>query len=242
MKSRKLRKLVNTIIGFDGQKLEATIEEMKWGQKFQLLTRESKWFRGGVYPGGWAVGCPFLCILYRILDEVKPNKILELGLGQSTRLTSSYRNHEENAGKIHCVAEHDPGWIAFMENSIDLSNSQVVQLPLAEIEYKGKAVTVYENFIQKIPQEKYDLVLIDGPFGSLEYARIDSLGLVPQFLAEDFVIMIDDYERAGERNMSKDLLELLSTNGIEYHTQTYRGEKEIFVIASPSNAFVCSMF
>lgn len=47
MKSRKLRKLVNTIMGFDGQKLEATIEEMKWGQKFQLLTRESKWFRGG---------------------------------------------------------------------------------------------------------------------------------------------------------------------------------------------------
>lgn len=62
MKSRKLRKLVNTIIGFDGQKLEATIEEMKWGQKFQLLTRESKWFRGGI-SGRMGSGMPILMYL-----------------------------------------------------------------------------------------------------------------------------------------------------------------------------------
>lgn len=41
MKSRKLRKFVNTIMGFDGQKLETMIEEMKWGQKFPLLIREA---------------------------------------------------------------------------------------------------------------------------------------------------------------------------------------------------------
>lgn len=63
MKSRKLRKLVNTIMGFDGQKLEATIEEMKWGQKFQLLTRESKWFRGGGISGRMGSGMPILMYL-----------------------------------------------------------------------------------------------------------------------------------------------------------------------------------
>lgn len=46
MKSRKLRKFVNKIMGFDGQKLETMIEEMKWGQKFPLLIRGSKWSRG----------------------------------------------------------------------------------------------------------------------------------------------------------------------------------------------------
>lgn len=92
---------------------------------------------GGVYAGGWTVNWSFLCILYRILDEIQPDSILELGLGQTTKLTTSYMKsklgkHE----KKHSIIEHDEEWMNFMKHSIDLSKSELMILALEENRYK----------------------------------------------------------------------------------------------------------
>lgn len=197
---------------------------------------------GGVTPGGWAVGYPFLCILYRILDEIQPHSILELGLGQSTKLTAAYMCSEFNDGTFeHIVVEHDTEWIQFMKNSLDAPRTKVQSFSLYQTEHKGYWVTAYEGFNTKNINGKYDLILVDAPFGSEYYSRIDILSLIPDCLAMDFVIMIDDYDRKGEQNMCKELLDVLTQNEISFCIKVYSGQRKVMVIASATRRFVCTM-
>lgn len=236
---RKIKKLISLILGIDG----LNVGDIQWGLRLQLLCMGSDWFRGGVFPGGWAVGFSFLCVMYRVLDEFRPVSILEVGLGQSTKMTSSYMKSELNANAtIHCIVEHDEEWVDFMKNSVDLKKSKLIILPLIRKEYKGSSGIVYENFEDKVGTEKYELILIDGPFGSGgKFSRTDILSIVPKCLADDFVIMVDDTERKGEKNMCKELCGILKQNNIDYVFSEYVGQKNFTVIASQSRKFACSM-
>ncbi|MBR1714927.1 MAG: hypothetical protein IJ717_08305 [Treponema sp.] len=42
------------------------------------------------FPGRWAVGYPALYVIFRVLQNFRPKRILELGLGQSTRIIGQY--------------------------------------------------------------------------------------------------------------------------------------------------------
>ena len=236
---KKIRKLISLILGIDGLK----VGDIQWGQRLQLLCMGSNWFKGGVFPGGWAVGFAFLCVLYRVLDEFRPASILEVGLGQSTKMTTAYMKSELNANAtIHNIVEHDEEWADFMKNSIDLKKSKLIILPLIQKEYKGSSGIAYEGFSDKVGTDKYELILIDGPFGSGgKFSRIDILSIVPECLADDFVIMVDDTERKGEKNTCEELCRILKQNNIDYVFSEYVGEKNFTVIASKSRKFVCSM-
>lgn len=178
-----------------------------------------------------------------MLDELKPMSILELGLGQSTKMTTSYMKSGLNVeAKIHYIVEHDQEWVDFMENSVDFLKSKLLLLPLMQKEYKGSLEMVYENFSDVVGDERYELILIDGPFGSEgEFSRTDILSILPKCLAGNFVIMVDDTERRGEKNMCNELCEILRKNNINYVSSEYKGVKNFTVIASKSRKFVCSM-
>lgn len=178
-----------------------------------------------------------------MLDEFKPVSILELGLGQSTKMTTSYMKSGLNAeAKIHYIVEHDQEWADFMKNSVDFIKSKLILLPLIQKEYKGSLGMAYEKFSDMTGIEKYELILIDGPFGAEgEFSRVDILSIIPKCLADNFVIMIDDTERRGEKNMCNELCEILKKNNIDYVSSEYRGVKNFMVIASKSRRFACSM-
>ena len=240
---KKIRRLITLILGLDGLKVTRQVEDIQWGLRLQSLCMGSKWFRGGAYPGGWAVGFPFLCVLYRVLDEFKPASILELGLGQSTKMTTSYMKSGLNTeAKVHFIVEHDKEWAEFMKNSVDFIKSKLILLPLVQKEYKGSTGMSYDKFSDVTGIEKYELILIDGPFGSEgEFSRVDILSIVPNCLADNFVIMVDDTERRGEKNMCNELCKILKKKNIDYVSSDYGGVKNFMVIASKSRRFACSM-
>ncbi|MCR5219870.1 MAG: hypothetical protein K6E31_02605 [bacterium] len=221
------------------------LKELLWAEKFNNTIHASKWFLNQqISPGGWAVGYPFLYALYRTLDEMRPHNILELGLGQSTRLISQYT---ASGKKIkHTVVEHDASWIEFFQKGFKLpKNTELCHLPL---NYHGvwqedTEVVAYEGFKERFFGQKFDLICIDGPFGYLAktYARTDVLTIMPDCLATSFVLFLDDTERAGEKNTIKEMLNILDENGIKYKTGFYRGIKEMLVLASEDNRFLCSM-
>ena len=68
---------------------------------------------GMLSAGRWAVGYQYLYVMYRVLNEIHPRRILELGLGQSTRMLGQYAAAHENVS--HFVVEHDPEWIDFFQ-------------------------------------------------------------------------------------------------------------------------------
>ena len=102
-------------------RLEARADELIWASTFQSVTAKSSWFRNkSLAPGRWALGYPALYILYRVLNEMRPKNILELGLGQSTRMIAQYAAHYK--GVRHTVVEHDKDWVAFCKKDMRLSD------------------------------------------------------------------------------------------------------------------------
>ena len=220
------------------------ISEAVWAEVYNNTIVDSQWLKDKAFsPGRWAVGYPYLYVMYRILNEVRPQNILELGLGQSTKMIGQYTSYYEKVR--HQVVEHDPEWIDFFKKNYSLSEgTTLIQLNREFVSYKeAEKVRVFKDFSQTFKEEKFDFISIDAPFGGdmKIYARIDVLQMIPACLAEDFIIMIDDCERSGEAHTVMEMERVLQENQILYKKGKYSGKKDCIVIASNALKFICSM-
>lgn len=220
--------------------------EGTWAAIFnQTIHKENKnWLKDVSFsPGRWAVGYQYLYVLYRVLNEVHPQNILELGLGQSTKMIAQYAIAFPNI--IHQVVEHDPQWISFFAQNYKLPrNTKLVRLDREFSPYKeADKVRVFKGFKKHFQGQKFDFISIDAPLGGdmKQYARIDVLQMLPEILAENWVIMIDDCNRSGEQHTVKEMEEKLKISGIAYAKGKYSGAKDCVVLAAEKMKFVCSM-
>lgn len=225
-------------------KSQKNSDEILWAEIFHDVSSNSTWLTNKAFcVGRWAVGYQYLYSVYRILNEVKPKNILELGLGQSTRLIGQYAS--ANTDVTHIVVEHDVSWVEFFQQDFSFgSNTNIVLLEREYIKFcEDERVLAFKNFYKIFEGQKFDFISIDAPLGgeAIVYARIDILNLLPECLAESFVIVIDDYNRQGEKNMVEILEMILKENEIIYIKGIYSGQKDCIVICSENLKFVCSM-
>lgn len=224
-------------------RLRRSAEEIVWSQVFRDTVRYSGWAKDlAVSPGRWAVGYAFLYVLYRALDEFQPRSILELGLGQSTRLASEYARQAE--GVSHVVVEHDREWAtAFAKNCPLPDETRILHLDLVEpaTDSPGDPHR-YANFETAVGDEKYDLIVIDGPFGfGKDVARVDILDILPGSLSDSFMIMLDDVNRAGELATTGLIEERLTATSTPFVSGIYRGEKDAWIAVSPDLKFLVTL-
>ncbi len=190
-------------------------------------------------------------VVFRILNELGPKDILEIGMGQSTRLIGQYIKTRENIRDYHhyCV-EHDGQWAQICDDAwpLDKDGSEIIVLPLEMTRFtdengNARDTSVYKGFYDCFKDKKFNLISIDGPYGFNDplYSRIDILEVLPQCLNDDFCILVDDYNRAGEKRTVMAILLKLKESGIPYEQAVYHGEKELCIITSSSWGFLCSM-
>ncbi|MBR0403965.1 MAG: hypothetical protein IJI68_02010, partial [Eggerthellaceae bacterium] len=219
--------------------------ELVWADVFNQAIEGCPWLEGvGFNPGRWAVGYPFLYVLFRLLSNGSSHTFLDLGLGQTSTMLSRYAGSHQ--GVTHTIVEHDQEWISYYKRDNDLppcSTIHVLPLEMIEVETCEQPVRRYANFESVLENGPFDLVTVDAPFGydMKELARIDVLDLVPDSLAPSFVILVDDFDRKGEKNMVDRLAEKLSSEGIEHVVGVYEGEKQLCIIASKDNEFALSL-
>lgn len=218
--------------------------EAVWAQIFNNTISESLWLKDKTFsPGRWAVGYPYLYVMYRVLNETRPKRILELGLGQSTRMIAQYAAAFQDVE--HIVVEHDPEWVEFFCNDFPLpKNTKIVMLEREMVPYKdADAVRVFKGFKETFQGQKFDFISVDAPLGAdmKQYSRIDILGLMPDCLSKNFVVMIDDTARSGETNTIDDMKQCLNSSKISYTIGKYSGEKSCTVLCTSTHAFLCSM-
>lgn len=225
-------------------RLEAKMDELIWAATFQSVTAKSTWLKNkSLAPGRWALGYPALYILYRILNEMRPKSILELGLGQSTRVIAQYAAHYK--GVRHTVVEHDQDWVAFCKKDMAFSeNSRVVLLEREMVPFReAQSVRVFAGFADAFREQSFDFICIDAPLGAdmKEYARIDVLGCMPGILNKSFVLLLDDFGRPGEQRTTQAMEETLKDHGIAYAKGVYSGLKKTLVLCSLDNRFFTSL-
>lgn len=219
-------------------------QEAVWAENFHDAILDSKWLLDKTFfPGRWAAGYAFLYVLYRILDEVKPQKILELGLGQTTKLISQYASSE--VGVEHTVVEHDPEWVSFFNRSYNIpSTTKLTMLDIYVGSFKDDEETLmYRDFAKNFGDKKYNLITVDAPFGgsAKKYSRTDIVPLLPNVLEESFAIIVDDCERLGEQNTFKEIEAVLEKNNISYKTGKYFANKDTYIITSVDWGFLTSL-
>lgn len=224
-------------------KLERVEEENTWANVFHDVIKDSVWLQNKAFaPGRWAAGYQMLYVMYRILDSTRPKKILELGLGQTTRMISQYSKYY-NAE--HQVVEHDPQWIEFFATTYEVpDNVKFVNLDTIVDKYlDDEAVIMYQGFEEQFRGQKFDFICIDAPIGgkAIKYARVDTLKIIPECLEPDFVILIDDTTRIGENNTIKLLQKIFEENGIEYVIKRYEGKKSSTILTTNKYSFLTSL-
>ena len=187
--------------------------------------------------GRWAGNYSFFYVLNRILSDYKPNRILELGLGESSKFISTYIDNYLLESK-HWILEHDIEWINAFNNKFSLSKrSEILKCSLITKEIKGHQTYFYDDFEDKI-FDKFDLYIIDGPFGSERFSRYNIISIVERFTVKDeFIIIMDDTNRKGENDTKNDIISLLKDKKIVFYIGEYRGFKNVTLISTGKYKF-----
>ena len=90
------------------------------------------------------------------------------------------------------------------------------------------------------------MIIIDGPQGFIDYppfkcsnySRTNIWDLIPKNLADEFIIIIDDYDRIGEQNTIKHVEELLNKENIRFDKFITKGLKTQCIILTEKYKFV----
>lgn len=224
------------------QKIISQNDELIWASVFYDSIKGIKGVENlPLNIGRWAGGYPFFYVLNRILKDYQPKKILEFGLGESSKFISTYLQHHLLESE-HIIIEQDGKWkVNFQTNFVLSPRSDVYELPLIKKKYKEFEYNGYEN-IENTIVTKFDLYIVDGPFGSHNYSRFDIVGLADILSNQDeFILIMDDYNRNGEKETVEVLLSLLKSKNVNIYTAKYSGVKSLFVIATEKYKYVTSL-
>lgn len=220
------------IIGFN--------EEILKSQIFNSAICDCEWLRiKNVCPSGWAANYNLLYTIFRILNNARPQSILEFGLGQSSKLIHQYANYY-NVSAI--TGEHDAKWISFFEN--DKRGDYPINILPLEVEmtnFKGYKTRTYKDITELLKGRKFDFIFVDGPIGSEHYSRSQIIDIAKNNLKDSFCIVIDDYERNGEKETTQELMKSLRENNVDFCTAIYRSTREHILICSKDLHFLTSL-
>ncbi len=134
--------------------------------------------------------------LFKILETVQPQSILEFGIGQSSKLTTQYAAYSGNKSLL-TIVENDQQWLdVFSPLLPQAENITYLKNDATMIDYKGFQTRCYKDLATNLPPGTFDLIVIDGPKGSPDYSRTDIIDLVKNDrLSSKFVILFDDCDR-----------------------------------------------
>lgn len=217
-------------------------EELEWAHIYHDTIRGKAWLKDiPISPGRWAVNYSFLYILVRILSDWKPNKIIEFGLGESSKIISTFLTNVL-IDSTHKIIEQDLEWIKVFEAKFNLGErSEIIHLPVTKKEVKGFISNSYNNIENKI-KESFDLYIVDGPFGAERFSRYDICVLAERLdPTSEFIIIFDDYERQGEKDTVYDLISYFHSKHIHIYTGIYTGKKTQIIITTAKYRFITSM-
>lgn len=252
--SKELNKIYRHLLRNDRKVVQMQKELQEWrnlaNRQFKELNFadllhdtiiESGWLHDKSFSlHGWAANYSFIYMLYRILDNAKPQNILEMGMGQTSRLTSQYVAYC-NPNTMLDIIENDAGWITTYQPQLAQStNVKVHQSDLEFFTYDKTECRKYKNLDKVTGKTKYDLVIIDGPFGALQnLPRSNVLDLIKNHnLANDFIIIFDDAERKGEQNTIAQTIKLLQEQNVEHFVFQRNGIKTQMYITSLTKSFI----
>lgn len=174
------------------------------------------------YPIGSAANYSLMLLLLRILDEFPLGSIVELGSGQSTILIDRLRPESSK----HVCFEDDRIWHERLKPTLrrcDYRLSPLVQMDDGQ--------SYFEAYADLSPQPT-ELLLVDGPVGVHAMSRYGCIPFARDSCKADFVIIVDDVNRAAEAGIADQLERTLGKTNDGLVSRAIVGSKSQRVIAA----------
>lgn len=155
------------------------------------------------YPINGAANFSLLYLLLRSITETGVRSVLEFGCGQTSLLLDRLADRYD---LTLLSVEHDAQWAQMIGQKV---RHPVHHVELAESEVAGRRVYGYRD--DPAIQGTFDLVLVDGPFAATydsRFSRLSTLPYVTRCSPEDGLVIVDDYQRAGERELAGRCMEI----------------------------------
>ena len=194
-----------------------------------------------IFSEGGAANATLLNSLFKILWIIKPKNILELGSGQSSKLFSRYiQTNNEN---LTILEDNEKYYNLFKTEIPNNSNIHYLFSPLKTVSFDSIETKWYSIDLSSMNNdEKYDLILIDGPQGEDQYSRSGIIKYIMDIISiENFIIVFDDAERKGEKQTIQYLLKLFTKLQVKYMTFQIDGFKRQQFIVSMNNSFLSTL-
>lgn len=225
----KLAEKADTII--------AQQQELLMAHKFHDTIADYDWLKyKGFSLTCMAIDYSLAYTISRVLNTMRPQKILECGLGQSSRIIHQYANYY-NYSAITC--EHDKDWVKFFLEEISNHYNINIQLfQLKEIYYNGEKTLTYKGFNERFKNEKFDFIFVDGPWGSDHYSRSQIISIAENNLDKNkFCIILHDANRPGEQESIQEVFAILDKQQIKYDYSYHQAKDDYILVFSHALKF-----
>ena len=158
---------------------------------------------------GWAVSYDFAATLVAILLEQKPTVVVEASSGVSTILTGYCL--EKNGGRAVSL-DHEAKYAGATNDGVALHRlggyAQAFHAPLRPYNLSGREYLWYDVSPLETLEGPIEVAVIDGPPANNQPdARYPALPLLMNRLSPDAVVLVDDADRPGEREMIRRWIE-----------------------------------
>lgn len=151
-----------------------------------------------------------------ILEDFSPNRICELGSGQSTLVFEQFCKFH---GKRMFSIEHDE--VYKRENTVMLPMVEYTEINVDGSIYGDcNKYDGFEDWLKK--QDKFDFVLVDGPVGCAfremyRYSRVQILSFVIlDKLSDKSIVLYHDSERGNAKTTLEEFERLLLEKGFKF--------------------------
>lgn len=189
-----------------------------------------------LFPGGYAASASLLLEVFRTMETLRPDAVLECGSGESTGILAHYARRHPECSVVSL--ENQADWSASVERrflSEGPRNLHLITAPLEEVSgqdgecygwYKSTAVD------QALRNRPFDIVLIDGPSGRSGVGRAGILSRLPDLISDRFVLYFDDADSALYRSDVAAIQTSLKKHKRDFIMKVINGEKQVAVFAS----------
>jgi hypothetical protein len=219
---------------------KSLLKEIEWANIYHDSIRDNKELQKlSLKIGRWAGNYSFFFLVHRILKDFQPQKIVEFGLGESSKFISTFNSSTKDKHE-HIVIEQDESWTRIFNESFLNENVNIQYHPLKKKKFKEFEYNGYEN-VENIPTDA-DFYLVDGPFGSSNFSRLDILHVLEKIVHDkQFILVLDDYNRKGEQETANEILKMFERKGKKVYTGKFEGGKAQFVLVTEKYKYVLSL-
>jgi hypothetical protein len=159
-----------------------------------------------VFLGGWSIDSFLARWLIQHLLERRPKCIVELGSGSSTILIARTLNLLGENEATHIAVDHEKKYLGLTRDIATLNGVsdgvEFMHCPL--VRYESLDKLWYDGLAEKLADRKIDLLIIDGPPGTLQpMSRYPAIPLLLPQLNSHCTIILDDAIRPEEQDIAR---------------------------------------